>query len=190
MSCGLFAFGTGDATRAAVAGVADPGGVPPAPDATAAPPSTLIGIGSLCSVTYCSFTGSKYENASSGSPCFFSLGESTISKVLVPLRPTSSSCLNLDDGGYLCQLRSSSITGALILSKLLRPEIVFVTVMGSPTCTVLGFASVVIVKFPIAPEKLGGAFGGNGFTSSATGSLLTISFSCLPLSNGSAKNGS
>jgi len=38
-------------------------------------------------------------------------------------------------------------------------------------CTLFGFASVVIVKFPMAPEKLGGAFGGNGFTSSATGSL-------------------
>src|SRR5512133_3899210 len=168
MSCGLFAAGTGAARAAAVAGVAEALAL----DATAAPPSTLIGIGSLCRVTYCSFTGSKYENASSGSPCFFSLGESTISKVLVPLRPTSSSCLNLDDGGYLCQPRSSSITGALTRSKLPRPEIVFVTVIGSPTCTLLGFASVVIAKFPIAPEKLGGAFSGNGFTSSATGSLL------------------
>src|SRR2546430_2210889 len=102
----------------------------------------------------------------------FLSGESTISKVFVPLRPTSSSCLNLDDGGYLCQPRSSSMTGALTRSKLPRPEIVDVTVMGSPSCTVFGFASVVIVKFPIAPEKLGGACGGNGFTSSATGSLL------------------
>src|SRR5437660_5716551 len=123
-------------------------------------------------VTYCSFTGSKYENASSGNPCVFSLGERTISKVLVPLIPTSSSCLNLDDGGYLCQPCSSSTTGAFTRSKLPRPEIVVVTVIGSPTCTVRGFASVAIVKFPIAPEKLGGAFGGNGFTSSATGSLL------------------
>ena len=31
----------------------------PAFCATAAPPCTLIGIGSLCRVTYCSFTGSK-----------------------------------------------------------------------------------------------------------------------------------
>src|SRR5204862_118510 len=86
--------------------------------------------------------------------------------------PTSSSCLNLEDGGYLCQPRSSSTAGALTRSKLPRPEISVVTVMGSPTCTSLGLASVNIVKFPIAPEKLGGAFGGNGFTSSATGSLL------------------
>src|SRR5207244_11668336 len=97
------------------------------------------------------------------------LGQSTISQVYVPLRPTSSSCLNLDDGGYLCQPRSSSMTGALTRSKFPRPEIVDVTVMGSPTWTVFGCASVVIVKFPIAPEKLGGAFFGNGFTSSATG---------------------
>src|SRR5947209_14065013 len=123
-------------------------------------------------VTYCSFTGSKYENASSGNSCFFSLGERTISKVLVPLMPTSSSCLNLDEGGYLCQPCSSSTTGAFTRSKLPRPEIVVVTVIGSPTCTVRGFALVAIVKFPIAPEKLGGAFFGKGFTSSATGSLL------------------
>src|SRR6266513_2491415 len=102
MSCGLFAFGTGDAARAAaVAGVVEA----PAPDATAAPPSTLIGIGSLC--------------------------------------------------------------------------------------TVFGFASLVIVKFPIAPEKLGGAFGGNGFTSSATGSLLISTSRRSPnWLNGFEKNGS
>src|SRR6266852_4392701 len=105
--------------------------------------------------------------------------------------PTSSSCLNLEDGGYLCQPRSSSITGALTRSKLPRPEIALVTVMGSPTCTLLGFASVVIVKFPIAPEKLGGALDGSGFTSSATGLLLTVNFSSWPnLLVGSAKNGS
>src|SRR4029077_16942986 len=98
--------------------------------------------------------------------------ESTISKVFVPLRPTSSSCLNLDDGGYLCQPRSSSTTGALTRSQFPRPAIVVVTVIVSPTWTVFGFASVVMVKFPIAPEKLGGAFFGKGFTSSATGSLL------------------
>src|SRR5436190_5120133 len=122
---------------------------------------------------------------------FFSFGERTISKVFVPLIPTSSSSLNLEDGGYLCQPRSSSTTGALTRSKFPRPEIVVVTVIGSPTCTLFGFASDVIVKFPIAPEKLGGAFGGNAFTSSATGSLLTNSFCCWPnLSNGSAKNGS
>src|ERR1700758_4404380 len=119
-------------------------------------------MGSLRSVTYCSFAGSKYENASVGRVCLFSLGESTVSKVLVPLMPTSSSCLNFEDGGYLCHPRSSSMTGALTGSKFPRPEIVVVTVMGSPTCTDLGFASVAIVKFPIAPEKLGGAFGGNG----------------------------
>src|SRR5215475_16004273 len=105
--------------------------------------------------------------------------------------PTSSSCLNLDDGGYLCHPRSSSMTGALTRSKLPRPEIVLVTVIGSPTCTVLGFASVVIVKFPIAPEKLGGAFGGNGFTSSATGSLLISTSRRSPIwLNGFEKNGS
>src|SRR5262247_969601 len=105
--------------------------------------------------------------------------------------PTSSSCLNLDDGGYLCHPRSSSMTGALTRSKLPRPEIVVVTVMGSPTCTVLGFASVVIVKFPIAPEKLGGAFGGNGFTSSAAGSLLISTSRRSPnWLNGFEKNGS
>src|SRR5206468_11140316 len=129
-------------------------------------------IDSLRSVTYCSFAGSKYENASTGRACFFSFGESTVSKVFVPLIPTSSSCLNFEDGGYLCQPRSSSIAGALTRSKLPRPEIVLVTVIGSPTCTLLGFASVVIAKFLIPPEKLGGAFGGNGFTCSATGSPL------------------
>src|SRR6201997_1286422 len=148
-------------------------------------------MGSLRSVTYCSFAGSKYENASTGRVCFFSLGESTVSKVFVPLMPTSSSCLNLEDGGYLCQPRSSSTTGALTRSKLPRPEISVVTVMGSPTCRSLGLASVVIVKFPIAPEKLGGAFGGNGFTSSATGSLLISTSRRSPIcANGLLKNGS
>ena len=132
----------------------------------------MIAIGSLCRVTYRSFAGSKYENASTGRFCLFSLGETTISKLFVPLIPTSSSCLNLEDGGYLCQPRSSSSNGAFTRSKLPRPEIVVVTVIGSPTCTLFGLASVAMVKLPIAPEKLGGAFGGNGFTSSATGSLL------------------
>ena len=81
--------------------------------------------------------------------------------------------------------------GALTRSKLPRPEIVVVTVMGSPTCTLLGFASVVIVKFPIAPEKLGGAFCGRGFTSKATGSLLISTSRRSPTwPNGSEKNGS
>src|SRR5436853_6909361 len=167
MSCG---FGDGFAATAA-------DGLAAGCDATAfggvgAPPWTLIGIASLRSVKYFSLSGSKYENARGGRACFFSFGEITVSKVFAPLIPTSSSCLNLEDGGYLCQPRSSSKTGALTRSKLPRPEIVDVMVMGSPTCTVFGFASVVMVKFPIAPEKLGGAFFGKGFTSSATGSLL------------------
>src|SRR5947208_14529764 len=123
--------------------------------------------------------------------CFFSFGESTISKVFVPLIPTSSSFLNLEDAGYLCQPRSSSTAVALTRSKLPRPEIVDVTVIGSPTCTLFGFASVVIVKFPIAPEKLGGAFCGNGLTSKATGSLLISTSRRQPnWLNGSEKNGS
>src|SRR5213594_1364420 len=189
MSCGLVEFGTGGRPRAAVAGDEDAGWAATA--GAAAPPWTVIAVGSLCSVTYCSFAGSKYANASTGRLCFFSLSESTVSKVFVPLMPTSSSCLNLEDGGYLCQPRSSSTTGALTRSKLQRPEIAVVTVMGSPTCTLLGFASVAIVKFPIAPEKLGGAFGGNGFTSSATGSLLISTSRRSPiLAKGLLKNGS
>src|SRR5438093_2751825 len=109
----------------------------------------------------------------------------------MPLIPTSSSCLNFEEGGYLCQPRSSSIMGALTRSKLPRPEIVVVTVIGSPTCTLFGFASVAIVKLPIAPEKLGGAFGGNGFTSSATGWLLICMSRRSPnWANGFEKNGS
>src|SRR6266478_6281194 len=170
MSCGLVEFGTGGRPRAAVAGDEDGGWAATA--GAAAPPWAVIAVGSLCSVTYCSFAGSKYENASTGRLCLFSLGETTISKLFVPLMPTSSSCLNLEEGGYLCQPRSSSSNGAFTLSKLPRPEIVVVTVIGSPTCTLFGLASVAMVKLPIAPEKLGGAFGGSGFTSSATGSLL------------------
>ena len=109
----------------------------------------------------------------------------------MPLIPTSSSFANLEDGGYLCQPRSSSITGAPTRSKLPRPEMVDVTVIGSPTCTLLGLASVVIVKFPIAPEKSGGAPGGNGLTSSGTGSLLISTSRRSPnWLNGLAKNGS
>src|SRR5512132_1956662 len=169
MSCGLVEFGTGGCPRA-VAGNEDGGWAATA--GAAAPPWTVIAIGSLCSVTYCSFAGSKYENASTGRLCLFSLGESTIAKVFVPLMPTSSSCLNWEEGGYLCQPRSASSNGAFTRSKLPRPEIVVVTVIGSPTCTLFGLASVTMVKLPIAPEKLGGAFGGSDFTSSATGSLL------------------
>src|SRR5438552_19189641 len=102
---------------------------------------------------------------------FFSFGERTISKVFVPLIPTSSSFLNLEDGGYLCQPRSSSTAGALTRSKLPRPEIVDVTVIGSPTCTLFGLASTVIEKFPIAPEIFTGGLDVKGLTSSFTSAL-------------------
>src|SRR4029077_3884287 len=133
MSCGLVEFGTGARPRVAVGGDEDGGWAATA--GAAAPPWTVIAIDSLCSVTYCSFAGSKYENASTGRFCLFSLGETTVSKVFVPLMPTSSSCWNLKDGVYLCQPRSSSSNGAFTRSKLPRPEIVVVTVIGSPTCT-------------------------------------------------------
>src|SRR6266850_6877896 len=153
MSCGLVEFGTGARPRA-VAGDEDGGWAATA--GAAAPPWTVIAVGSLCSVTYCSFAGSKYENASIGRFCLFSLGETTISKLFVPLIPTSSSCLNLEEGGYLCQPRSSSSNGAFTRSKLPRPVIVDVTVIGSPTCTLFGFAFTVMVKLPTAPEKFAG----------------------------------
>src|SRR5581483_1888666 len=191
MSCGLFEIDAGDAARAAVTGLADAAAEALDPCATVVPPSTLIGVGSLRRVTYCSFTGSKYENAKRGSSFFFSLGESTISNVLLPLIPTSSSCLNLEEGGYLCQPCSSSKTGPLTRSKLPRPEIVVVTVIGSPTCTVFGFASVAIENVPMAPEKLAGALGGNCFTSSVTGALLISTSRRSPnWLNGLEKNGS
>src|SRR5207237_10712784 len=60
-----------------------------------------------------------------------------------------------------------------------------------PTLTLVGFASVFIVKFPIAPEKFAGAFCGNGFTSKATSSLLISISRRSPTSpNGSEKKGS
>src|ERR671919_1469007 len=131
MSCGLVESGTGGRPLVAVAG--DEAGGWAATAGAAAPPRTVIAVASLCSVTYCSFAGSKYENARTGRLCLFSLGEITISKLFVPLMPTSSSCLNLEDGGYLCQPCSSSSNGAFTRSKLPRPEIVVVTVIGSPT---------------------------------------------------------
>src|SRR5262245_30325987 len=185
MSCGLLEFRTGALPRAAAAGdwAATAG--------AAAPPWTVIAVCSLCSVTYCSFTGSKYENASTGRLCLFSLGETTISNVFVPLIPTSSSCLNLEDGGYLCQPRSSSSNGAFTRSKLPRPEIVVVTVIGSPTCTLFGLASVALLQLPMAPEELGAAFGGSGLTSSDTGSLVIWTSRRAPnCANGFEKNGS
>src|SRR5262245_27821621 len=189
MSCGLVESGVGARPVAPVAG--DEAGCWAATAGGAAPPCTVIAVGSLCSVTYCSFAGSKYENASTGRLCLFSLGETTISNVFVPLIPTSSSCLNFEEGGYLCQPRSSSSNGAFTRSKLPRPAIVVVTVIGSPTCTLFGLASVAMVKLPIAPEKLGGAFGGSGFTSSATGSLLIwMSRRSPSCANGFEKNGS
>src|SRR5690242_3749859 len=115
----------------------------------------------------------------------------TVSKVFVPLMPTSSSCLNLEEGGYVCQPRSSSGAGALSRSKLPRPVTVDVIVIGSPTWTFVGLASVVIVKFPTAPEKLDGAFGGNGFTSKLAASLwISTSRGSASWPNGSEKNGS
>src|SRR5262249_16622127 len=189
MSCGLLEFRTGGRARPAAPGGEDGGWAATA--GAAAPPWTVIAIGSLCSVTYCSFAGSKYENASTGRLCLFSLGETTVSKVFVALMPTSSSCLNLEDGGYLCQPCSSSSNGAFTRSKLPRPEIVVVTVIGSPTCTLFGLASVAMLKLPIAPEKLGGAFGGSGLTSSATGSpLIWMSRRSPNCANGLEKNGS
>ena len=105
--------------------------------------------------------------------------------------PTSSSCLNLEEEGYLCQPWSSSSAGAFTRSKLPRPETVDVTVIGSPTCTRFGFASVVIAKVPTPPEKFGGAFGGNGFTSKVAGSLsISTSRRSANRPSGSAKNGS
>jgi hypothetical protein len=59
-------------------------------------------------------------------------------------------------------------------SKFPRPEIFAVTVIGSPTCTLFGFASAVIVKLPTAPPKVGGALGGNAFTSMLTGSVVSL----------------
>src|SRR4051794_32827161 len=189
MSCGLLAFGIGKRPFAAVVGSEGAGWA--ATFGATAPPWTVIGVASLCSVTYCSLAGSKYENASTGRLCFFSLGETTISKVFVPLILTSSSCLNLEDGGYLCHPRSSSSNGAFTRSKFPRPEMLVVRVIGSPTCTLFGFASLAMVKLPIAPEKLGGAFGGNGFTSSVTGSLLIDMSRRSPnWANGFEKNGS
>src|SRR5205823_9738588 len=106
-------------------------------------------------------------------------------------KPRDSSVWVVEDVVYVCQPRSSSNAGALTRSKLPRPEIVYVTLIGSPTCTLFGFASVVIVKFPIAPEKLDGAFCGNGLTSNATGSLLISTSRRSPnWLNGSEKNGS
>ena len=105
--------------------------------------------------------------------------------------PTSSSCLNFEDGGYLCQPRSFSSDGPFIRSKFPRPEMVDVIVIGSPTCTVFGFASTAIVKLPTAPEKFAGAFGGSGFTFSVADSLRTGSSVLSPIApNGSLKNGS
>ena len=105
--------------------------------------------------------------------------------------PTSSSCLNFEDGGYLCHPRSSSRAGPFIRSKFPRPLIVDVTVIGSPTCTVFGFASTAMVKLPIAPEKFGGALVGSGFTLSVAVSLLIGSSVRSPiLPKGSLKNGS
>src|SRR3954453_18222398 len=144
----------------------------------AVPPSIRIGIGSLRTVTYCCFTGSKEEKASAGIAGFLSLGEMTLSNVFWPLMPTSSSCLNFEDGGYLCQPFSSSRIGAFIRSKFPRPEMVVVSVIGSPTWRVLGFASTAIVKLPTAPAKLGGALGGSGLTSRVTGSLNTGTRCC------------
>src|SRR5436305_2345676 len=115
----------------------------------------------------------------------------TVSNVFSPLIPTSSSCLNFEDGGYLCQPCSSSKLGPVIRSKFPRPEIVAATVIGSPSCNFFGFASTAIVKLPIAPEKFGGAFGGNGFTFNATVSLRIGSSVRSPrFPNGSLKNGS
>ena len=63
-----------------------------------------------------------------------------------------------------------------------------VTVSGSPTCALFGFTSVVIVKFPTAPPKSGGAPGGNGFTSNVADSLLSlISWGVLGANIGSRK---
>src|SRR4029077_4008359 len=105
--------------------------------------------------------------------------------------PTSSSCLKFDDGGYLCQPRSSLSSGAFIRSKFPRPEIAALIVIGSPTCSRFGSASAVIEKLPTAPEKVGGAPAGNAFTSNETGSLLTL-ISCCSIRppNGTVKKGS
>src|ERR1041385_5351701 len=128
----------------------------------------------------------------------FSLGDTTNSNDLVPLIPTSSSCLKFDDGGYLCQPRSSLNSGAFMRSKFPRPAIAALIVIGSPTCTRFGLASAVIEKLPIAPEKLAGAPDGNGFTSNVTGSLEMLISRCSIIfpkekngsENGSSPNGS
>src|SRR6266403_3393617 len=188
MSCG-FGVGFAGSAAAAVAGDADPGGDTAA--AAGAPPSTRIGIALLLSVTYCSFAGSKNEKTKGEIACFFSFGERTVSNVLAPLIPTSSSCLNLAEGGYLCHPCSSSSAGAGTRSKLPRPDTAAVTVIGSPTCTLFGLASTVMEKFPIAPEKSAGGLVGKGFTSSVNSSLSTGT-SCFSadLPKGSAKKGS
>src|SRR5437762_3566675 len=145
MSCGLVAFGTGERAFAMVAGAEDTGLA--ATFGAAAPPWTVIAAASLCSVTYCSLAGSKYENASTGRLCFFSLGETTISKVFVPLMPTSSSCLNLEDGGYLCHPRSSSSNGAFTRSKFPRPEILVAAVIAVLNVTTSKGLPLIVSRF-------------------------------------------
>src|SRR5437867_12729441 len=95
--------GFGVALGADVAGAAAPGWAVTMLGVGAAPPSTRIGIASLFKVTYCSFCGSKNEKTKDEIACFFSFGERTVSNIFSPLIPTLSSCLNLEEGGYLCQ---------------------------------------------------------------------------------------
>src|SRR5437660_6833824 len=105
--------------------------------------------------------------------------------------PTSPSCLNFAEGGYLSLPRSAPSADPFVRSKFPRPLIVDVTVIGSPACTVFGFASTAMVKLPIAPEKFGGALVGSGFTLSVAVSLLIGSSVRSPmLPKGSLKNGS
>src|SRR5438067_6098148 len=88
------AFCGGDAPVVAVPGVAleIAGGCCGAP-------STVTAVRPPESVTYFSVIGSKYDHWSAGSLSFFSLGITAISKVFVPLIPTSSSAWNFADGG-------------------------------------------------------------------------------------------
>src|SRR5438477_12594337 len=111
MSCG---FGAAR-VAAAAAGVMTAGcdaAVVGAVTDWAGAPETRTAIGWLLSVTYFSFAGSKNEKTSGGMARLFSFGEITISNVFAPLMPTSSSCLKLEVGGYLCQPWSSCSSAA------------------------------------------------------------------------------
>ena len=136
--------------------------------ATVPPPAvpTVNGTAALLKVRKVFRSGSKNEKANGGSALRPARsGTTTCSKFFVPELLFGSPPSTWLVAGYILNSFQSGCGGSRTASSAPRPAIFTRTVMGSPAATFVGPAVKASVKFPTAPEKVGGTFwSGSGST--------------------------